>query len=211
MSHPTRRALIVIDVQNEYFSGGLPIEYPDPQASLANIGLAMDSATAYAVPVLVVQQSAPAGAPIFAPGTHGWELHESVARRPRSHLIDKQMPSAFTGTGLVDWLETHAIDTLTVVGYMTHNCVASTVFEALHRGLKVEVLHDATGALPYANRAGSASAKSIHEAFHVVFQSRFAAVMGTAEWLAHLAAGSAPERDSILASNRRFAGEPMAA
>ena len=34
-----RRALIVIDVQNEYVSGDLPIEYPDIHSSLANIGM----------------------------------------------------------------------------------------------------------------------------------------------------------------------------
>lgn len=198
-----RRALVVIDVQNEYFTGNLPIEYPDPDQSLINIGKAMDAAHAAQVPVLVVQNTAPGGAPIFDKGTHGWHLHEVVACRPHDHYIEKFLPSAFAGTGLADWLAEHGIDTLTVVGYMTHNCVASTVMQALHAGLAVEVLHDATGALPYANRAGSMSARQIHEAFMVVFQSRFAAVLSTREWIGALATGSAPERDSIFASSQR--------
>ena len=62
-----RRALIVIDVQNEYVTGNLPIEYPPLDVSLANIGRAIDAAHAAGVPVIVVQHVAPAGAPIFAP------------------------------------------------------------------------------------------------------------------------------------------------
>lgn len=44
MSEKTRRALIVIDVQNEYVTGNLPIEFPGINLSLANIGKAMDAA-----------------------------------------------------------------------------------------------------------------------------------------------------------------------
>ena len=70
MSTPSR-ALLVIDVQNEYVTGDLPIEYPEVQTSLANIGRAMDAARAAGVPVAVVQNFAPAGSPIFARGTPG--------------------------------------------------------------------------------------------------------------------------------------------
>ena len=76
-----RRALIVIDVQNEYVSGDLPIEYPEVQSSLANIGRAMDAARAAGVPVVVVQNFAPGGSPIFARGSDGAELHPVVASR----------------------------------------------------------------------------------------------------------------------------------
>lgn len=197
------RALIVIDVQNEYVNGNLPIAYPAVEGSLANIGRAMDAARAAGVPVVVVQNTAPAGAPLFDKGSHGWALHEVVAGRPREHFIEKRLPSAFTGTDLGAWIRQHGIDTLTVAGYMTHNCVASTVFEALHAGLAVEVLEDATGSVPYANRAGAASARQIHDTFMVVFQSRFAAVLPTSAWIDVLATGSAPERDTIYGSNQR--------
>lgn len=76
-----RRALIVIDVQNEYVSGDLPIEYPDVQTSLANIGRAMDAARAAGVPVVIVQNFAPADSPLFARGSNGAELHPVVSER----------------------------------------------------------------------------------------------------------------------------------
>lgn len=203
MSQPPRRALIVIDVQNEYVTGNLPITYPDVHLSLANVGTAIDAARAAGIPVVAVQNTAPAGAPVFDKGSHGWQLHEAVASRPHDHLVEKRLPSAFAGTDLAAWIARNEIDTLVVTGYMTHNCVAATVFEAAHAGLAVEVLDDACGSLPYANRAGAASGAELHRSFCVVFQSRFAAVMQTAEWVAALESGATPERDSIPMSNRR--------
>jgi nicotinamidase-related amidase len=203
MSTAPRRALVVIDVQNEYVSGNLLIEYPPVQQSLAAIGRAMDAAHAAGVPIVVVQQMAPASSPLFAQDSVGGALHEVVASRPRDHLVQKALPSAFTGTDLADWLAARQIDTLVVAGYMTHNCDASTINHAVHQGLSVEFLQDATGSVPYANRAGMASAEDIHRVFSVVLQSRFAAVLGTDEWIAALQSGVAPERDNIHASNQR--------
>jgi len=196
-----RRALIVIDVQNEYVTGGLLIEHPPVSQSLANIGRAMDAARAADVPVVVVQNFAPTGSPLFARGSVGAALHPVVAERPREHYLEKSLPSAFAGTNLADWLAANQIDTISLTGYMTHNCVDSTAKHALHAGLKVEFLHDASGSVPYANRAGFASAEEIHRAFSVVLQSRFAAVVSTEEWVGLLKTGTQPERSNIYQSH----------
>ena len=203
MSNTARRALIVIDVQNEYVSGNLPIEFPDVHMSLSNIGKAMDAALSADIPVIVVQQMAPANSPIFATGSEGWELHETVRSRTWSHYLEKKMPSAFAGTNLAAWLSDHHIDTLVVVGYMTHNCVDSTVKHAFHAGLAVEFLQDASGSLPYLNKAGAASAEEIHRIFSVVMQARFAAVIDTNEWIDLLSTQETAERDGIYYSNQR--------
>lgn len=199
-----RRALIVIDVQNEYFAGGnLPIEYPLIGDTLPNIARAMDAAHAAGVPVVVVQHTAPPGAPVFDKATERWQLHPEVARRPADHRIEKHFASAFTGTGLADWLAAQGIDTLAVAGYMTHNCDAGTIYEAAHRGLAVEFLTDASGALPYANAAGRASAEEIHRVFSVVFHSNFAAAVPTADWTTAVQAGQPLAKDNVYASNLR--------
>ncbi|TDV08353.1 cysteine hydrolase family protein [Paraburkholderia caballeronis] len=211
MSAIPRRALVVIDVQNEYVTGDLPIEYPDVQTSLANIGRAMDAARAAGVPVVVVQNFAPASSPLFARGSAGAELHSVVASRERDHYVEKSLPSAFAQTGLADWLAARGIDTLTVAGYMTHNCDASTVFEATHRGLKVEFLADATGSVPYENDAGFASAEDIHRVFSVVMQSRFAAVATTDAWLAAVEAGVPLPVSNIYVSNQKARATQTAA
>jgi nicotinamidase-related amidase len=202
MQTTIRRALIVIDVQNDYIGGKLPITWPPVEQSLANIGRAMDAARAANIPVVAVQNILPEGAPFMAKGTPGAELHPTVASRGWDHYVLKNMPSAFCKTDLEAWLQEHQITTLTISGYMTHNCALSTAIAAMHRGFQVEFLSDATGSLPYANRAGSATAEEIHRVMTVVLQARFAAVITTEEWLQSIASGSEPERDTIFASHQ---------
>lgn len=198
-----QRALIVIDVQNEYFTGGLRIEYPDVNDSLRNICRAIDAANAAGIPVVVVQHLAAENAPIFARGSKGAELHPDIAERPYQHRVEKHMASALAGTDLADWLKERAIDTLTVVGYMTHNCVDATVRQASHSGWKVEVLHDACGSLPYANAIGQASAEEIHRIFSVVMHTGFAALGTTEAWLTALAENRVLAADNVYLSNQR--------
>jgi len=67
----------------------------------------------------------------------------------------------------------------------------------------VEFLSDAAGSLPYLNKAGAAGAEEIHRTFAIVMQARFAAVMGTEEWVNLLRTNGAAERDNIFQSNQR--------
>lgn len=203
MSATPRRALLVIDVQNEYVTGNLPIEYPPVGTSLPNIALAMDTAKSAGVPIIVVQHDAPEGFPVFGKGSHGWQLHPVVAERAADHMISKTMGSVFAGTDLGQWLSTNGVDTLSIVGYMTHNCDAATIYHASHDGLKVEFLSDATGTLPYENAGGKASAEEIHRVFNTVFHSNFAAVTNTRDWVAAVREGRPIELDNIVLSNSR--------
>lgn len=203
MSTPPRRALLVIDVQNEYFSGGLPIEYPPVSTSLPNILRAINTARATSTPVIVVQHDAPEDSPLFAKGSEGWQLHPAIEEVAADHRINKVMADVFAGSDLKQWLSANNIDTLSVVGYMTHNCNASTIYHAAHAGYKVEYLSDATGALPYENAGGKASAEEIHRVFSTVFHSNFAAVVTTQDWIDAVNAGRALEPDNIYISNLR--------
>jgi len=196
-----RRALVVIDVQNEYVTGNLRIEYPPLSVSLPNISRAISAAESAGVPIVVVQNVAPPSAPLFARGSHGCELHVSVASRSRDHFVAKALPSAFAGTDLARWLKTQQIDTVSVTGFMTHNCLASTIVEAVHHGLQAELLVDACGSVSYRNEAGFASAEDIHRAFTVVLESRFAAVVTTDTWTAAIARGQSLPGGSIAASH----------
>jgi nicotinamidase-related amidase len=206
MPQAPRRALIVIDVQNEYVTGGLRIVWPPVDDALANIGRAIDAARDAVIPVVVVQNRTPPGAPIFAKGSPGWELHPVVSSRPFELRIEKTLPSAFTETGLEEWLRSREVDTLTIVGFMTHNCDASTIIDGVHRGFACEFLSDATGSVPYRNSAGQVSAQEIHRVYSVVLQSRFAAVAPTDRWIDAVARGERLERGNILASYQEGLG-----
>lgn len=196
------RALLVIDVQDEYDTGVLPIAFPPLPAVLGAITLATAAARRAGLPVVLVRQTNPADAPAFAHGGAGWRLHRAVAEHAAATdlVVDKALPSAFAGTGLDERLRERGVDTVTVVGFMTQNCVESTVRDAVHRGYAAEVLADATGTVGLANSAGTVSAEDLHRRTLVVLQSRFAAVTTTDAWIDALRSGGELERSSLLAS-----------
>jgi nicotinamidase-related amidase len=180
-SHP-KRVLLVIDVQNEYFTGKLPVSYP--AGSLSNILSAMDSARAQSVPTIVIQHAAPQpDSSVFRQGSKEWELHPEVASRPHDVLIHKSLPGSFTGTELEQWLRDRGIDTVTVAGYMTQMCCDTTARQALHLGFGVEFLSDGTGTLAIENEAGKVSDEELHRAILVTQQMRFSKVLKTADWI----------------------------
>jgi nicotinamidase-related amidase len=98
-----KRALLVIDVQNEYFTGALPITHP--VGHLETILNVMDQAAKKSVSTVVIRHhQTPGDSPIFRKGSTEWELHPEVARRPHDLLVDKTLPGSFTGTGLEQWI-----------------------------------------------------------------------------------------------------------
>lgn len=182
-----KQALLVIDVQNEYFTGKMPVSYPPK--SLDNILKAMDTATAKGISVVVIQHSATqANSAVFVKGGDGWKLHPEVAKRPNSVLIEKHLPGSFTGTNLDVWLKKHGIDTVIIAGYMTQMCCDTTAKQAMHLGYAVRFLSDATGTLDIKNDAGSVTAENLHKTILTVQNSRFSKVMSTDAWISSLSA-----------------------
>src|SRR5687767_447855 len=94
-----RRALIVIDAQQQYFDGLLAIEHPPRDHSVAKIGEALDAAKSSEIPVVIVQHELPEGAPVFAAGSDGHRLHPDIERRADSTAkrVSKSVASVFEG------------------------------------------------------------------------------------------------------------------
>jgi nicotinamidase-related amidase len=177
-------ALLVIDVQNEYVTGGLPIVDPPVEGSLARIAVAIDAANTAGLPVVLVRHTEPdpAGG-LFVAGTPAWGLHDAVASRPHVAVVDKQLPGSFTGTGLEALLAEHGVDHLVVVGYMTHMCVDTTTRQAMHLGLDVTVLDDATGTIDVSD---ALPASLVHRVELGVLGDGFATVTSTSDWVESL-------------------------
>lgn len=193
-----RRALIVVDVQQEYFTGTLQIQAPARDTTLANIVAALEVAQQHELPVVVVQHEEPQGAPVFAVGSESWSLHPEIEQRlsPSWKRVSKDKGSVFAGTDVAQWLAEHDVDTITIVGYMTNNCDIATAVGAEELGLAAEVLSDATGAIHLANEAGKVSADQLHQTLLVLLHSNFAAVAPTQAWAAAVATGEAlPKSD----------------
>ena len=177
-------ALIVIDVQNEYVTGNLPIAYPPVDGSLEAISTAIDAANSSGVPVVLVRhtETDPDGG-IFVSGSDNWQLHESVSSRPHAVVIDKQLPGSFTGTELEPWLAERDVDHLVIVGYMTHMCIDTTTRQAMHLGLGVTILEDATGTIDI---SADLPAKLAHTVEIGILGDSFAKVTSTHDWVASL-------------------------
>ena len=179
-----KRALLAIDVQNEYFTGKLPVSHPS--GSFNNILRIMDAAMEDKIATAVIQNSAVSPeSPVFRKGSYEWELHPEIAKRHRDILIEKNFPDSFTGTVLDKWLKDNNADTVTIIGYMTQNCCDTTARRAFHLGYGIEFLSNATGTLSITNGAGSVTAEELHRAI-LVTQVRFGKVIGTDEWLGGL-------------------------
>ena len=144
MSHPTIRsiagalapvsleaastALLVIDFQNEYFSGMMPI--PDGRAALDNARRLVALADRHRMPVFHVQHVTPAGTPIFAEDGATVAIHANIQPAPHHHLVKKSNVSVFQGTDIAAQLKAAGIKTLLIAGLMTHACVAGAARDA---------------------------------------------------------------------------------
>lgn len=180
-----KRALLVIDVQNEYFTGRLPVIHPS--GSFTNILATMDAARRAAVPIAVIRHGSPvADSAVFRKGSHEWELHAAIAARPHDILIDKEWPDSFHLTALRGWLTDIGADTVAIAGYMTQMCCQTTASRAWHLGYRVEFIADATGTLSLNGLAGPASADELFRSV-ITTLSRFAEVMNAADWLDRIA------------------------
>lgn len=177
-------ALLVIDVQDEYLTGGLPIAFPPPQEALERIGEAMDAAHAHALPIVLVRHTEPdPSGGLFVAGTPAWEITASVVGRPHDVVVDKTLPGSFTGTPLSAWLAERDVDAVVIAGWMTHMCVDTTARQAMHLGLEVTVLEDATGTIDVSDDLPAAL---VHRVELGVLGDGFAAVTRTAAWIDQL-------------------------
>ncbi len=180
------KALLVIDVQREYFDGALPITHP--VGHLDRILNVMDNAAKSRVPTAVVRHHQPdPDSPIFRLNSDMWQLHTEVEQRPHDILIDKKLPGSFTDTNLEDWLKEVGAESVSIAGYMTQICCDTTARQAFHRGFKVEFLSDATGTLNVENEAGSVTAEQLHTSILVSQQMFISEVVSSIDWIERLA------------------------
>lgn len=141
-----RQALLVIDIQNDYFPGG---NFPlwNPEGALASAEEAIQAARGKGMPVVLVQHVADAArgpAPFFNEGTEGVALHARIlAAAPGAPVVVKRFADAFDGTDLEETLRGLGVSALLVCGMMTQNCVTHTVLSKAAEAFELTVLPDA--------------------------------------------------------------------
>lgn len=135
-------ALIVIDVQNDYFpTGAYPLH--DTQAVLERTVQAVRSAQAQGLPVVLVQHVAKGPSPFFNADTEGVQIHPLLrAAAPDAPVVVKAHADSFLNTTLQATLAARGVDTLWLCGMMTHHCVTHTALSPQAQGYTVRVLED---------------------------------------------------------------------
>ena len=135
-------ALIVIDVQNDYFpTGAYPLH--DTQAVLERTVQAVRSAQAQGLPVVLVQHVAKGPSPFFNADTEGVQIHPLLrAAAPDAPVVVKAHADSFLSTTLHATLAALGVDSLWLCGMMTHNCVTHTALSPQAQGYTVRVLED---------------------------------------------------------------------
>lgn len=179
-------ALLLIDIQNDYFPGGtMEVVGADQAASHAAALLA--AFRAKSLPVIHIQHiAARPGATFFLPGTFGAEIHSSVTPVAGEPVFQKNFPNSFRQTPLLEHLRNANISRLTIAGMMTHMCIDTTTRAAADLGFACSLAHDACATRALSFNGVSVAAESVQAAYLAALNGLFAKVLSTSELVADL-------------------------
>jgi nicotinamidase-related amidase len=174
-------ALLVIDIQNDYFSGG-KYELYQPVEAANNARAAIDYFREKKYPVYYAQHIfASDDAPFFQPSDQvGTKIHDTVYPLAGEKVIVKHAPDSFHQTDLDASLKAEGIDTLVVCGMMSHICIDTTVRTATNHGYNVILLHDACATRELEWQGKKLPAETVHAVFMASLGGFFAQAIATA-------------------------------
>lgn len=180
----SKRALVVIDLQNEYLpSGNLPLS--GIEAAVGNAVKVIADARAKGIPVIHVRHEFVHGeAPVFVPGTPNVEIQPDVAPQNGEPVIVKNYPNSFRETNLEQLLDERGVEEVVIVGAMSHMCVDAGVRAAADLGYAVTVLHDACATLDLEFEGVQVPAAQVHAAMMAALKFGYANVVSTEAYLA---------------------------
>jgi nicotinamidase-related amidase len=177
------RALLIIDIQRDYFPGG---EYPlvEPEAAAEQARRVLDTFREAGDPVIHMKHvwDAPDAA-FMRPGTEGIEIHSEVAPNDGELVLEKTTPNSFVGTPLEEELRQRDPDQLVVTGMMSSMCVDATVRAAADLGFSPTVIHDACAAPDLEFNGVDVPGAAVHAAFMAALADGYAEVTSAAELL----------------------------
>lgn len=177
------RALILVDVQLDYFPGGA---YPlaDPEAAAAAARRVLDTFRRAGEPVVHISHvDTDPAATFFRPDTPGIAFHPLVAPMAGEPVLQKHEPNSFIGTGLQNLLTDAGVTDVVIVGMMSSMCIDSTTRAAHELGFVVTVVADACAAPDLTFGDTVIAGGTVHAAFMAALDGSFATVVSSAELL----------------------------
>lgn len=177
-----KQALLVIDVQNDYFKNG-KMELVGPDQALDKIKQLEQYFNEKNLPIIYVQHINPPQASFFQENTDGVLLHPELHVHNDSLVVTKHYPNSFLETNLEELLKAHQIDQLVITGMMTHMCIDSGTRAAKELGYQPILIADATATRDLSYAGKTVKAEDVQIAFLTAL-STFANVQNTTDFLA---------------------------
>jgi nicotinamidase-related amidase len=180
------QALVLIDIQCDYFPGGAMALVGSPEAGSQAEAL-LKAFRRTGRPIVHIQHLATRpGATFFLPGTEGAELHAGVTPQPGEPVLRKHFPNAFRETPLHEHLRRQDITHLVLAGMMTHMCVDTTVRAAFDLGFQCQLAGDACATRDLSRDGLTVPAAQVQAAFLAALDGTFAKVLTVDEICAGL-------------------------
>ena len=177
-----KEALLLIDIQNDYFPGG-KMELVSMEEAAKKAGELLKAFRTAGKPVFFIKHmSTRSDATFFVPGTQGMDIHPSVNPLPNETVIEKHFPNSFLQTDLLSVLKESEVTDLIICGAMSHMCIDTTVRAAKELGFKCTLIADAcaTRNLKFAEEI--LPAQTVHASFMAALDGMFATIMTADEY-----------------------------
>jgi len=182
-----KTALLIIDIQKDYFPGG---KYPlvNPLEAAKKAYMILQCFRESDNPHVHIQHiSLEPDATFFVSGDRGTDIHDSVAHFEGEPIVYKHEPNSFLNTNLLELLKSWEIERVVITGMMTHMCVDATARAASDLGFQVIVAEDACATRDLKYGETTIPADLVHKSFLAALRS-YGKVIKSEELLALLAA-----------------------
>lgn len=200
---PSRTAMIVVDMQNDFVAPGAAMETPAARAMVPKLAEALRICRQAGIRVIYTahvhrrdgsdmglfddMHPPIASRAALVDGTPGVEIYAELAPQSGEHVIKKHRYSGFFGTDLDILLREWGVDTVIISGTTTENCCHATARDAMFRNYQVVFLSDATATYDYPDRGfGSMANEAVHHATLVILAASTAHVMPVADMAARI-------------------------
>ena len=178
-----KEALLLIDIQNDYFPGG-KMELVSMEEAAKKAGELLKAFRTAGKPVFFIKHvSTRSDATFFVPGTQGTDIHSSVSPLPDETIIEKHFPNSFLQTDLLSVLKESEVTDLIICGAMSHMCIDTTVRAAKELGFKCTLIADACATRNLKFGEEILPAQTVHASFMAALDGMFATIMIADEYL----------------------------
>ncbi len=181
-----KEALLLIDIQNDYFSGG-KMELVGMEEASKKAAKILQVFRAAEKPIFFIKHlSTRPDATFFMPGTPGIEIHTSISPLPEEKVVEKNFPNSFFQTELLSLLKEKDVTNLVICGAMSHMCIDTTVRAAKEIGFTCTLIADACATRSLMFKNETLPAQSVHTAFMAALNGMFATVITAGEFVSDI-------------------------